>query len=204
MSEENTILNDELEEDFPLPKARPWWRLTPSRAAGLVVAGLLLICLILWLVRFSTPERSQGLVINEVVTDNRGCYVHPTLGMTHWVELYNGSERDINLAGYGLSDDPKHSYRFRLPEGIIPAGGYLLVFFTGGTPQADDEPLATGFGLQNEAGVTLVLVDADYHLLDEVRVPWLDVNQAYARVNATDFAVTDTPTPLGENVFGNP
>ena len=197
MEEEKTVQTTEESKDLTEPQPK---RKNASQIVGFGIAGLLLLCLILWLIRFKPPEKSAGLVINEVVSDNRGCYAHPVLGTPHWVELHNGSEQDINLAGYGLSDEPKNCYRYRLPEVILPAGGYLLVFFTGGTPQADDNPLCTGFGLNRE-NLTLVLADADYHLLDELRAPALAANQAYARVNATEFALTDTPTPASENVF---
>ena len=53
-------------------------------------------------------ESSIGkLVINEVVSNNGGAY-NDTLGNSYdWIELYNGSNKDINLSGYTLSDDSK-------------------------------------------------------------------------------------------------
>ena len=205
MEEEKGLTTEETEwqeedDSWEMPQSKR--QITLSHVAGICIAGLLLLCLILWLVRFAPEKKSAGLVINEVVTDNRGCYTDPSLGMPHWVELYNGSDHDINLEGYGLSDNPKQSERFLLPEVTIPAGGYLLVFFMGGTPQADDNPLCTGFGLSHEES-RLFLTGANRYLLDEIEVPLLGANQAYARVNGSDFVVTNSPTPASENVFEN-
>jgi len=197
MNEENQVLAEEEKEGGSRAKRR----LPIPQAVGFGIAGLLAVCLIVWLVRLPPPASKAGLVINEIVSDNGSYPVHSELGLTHWVELYNGGAEQINLLGYGLSPEPKNAFRYMLPEIILPSGGYLLIFFTGGTPAADKDPLCTGFGLPCGEEFTLVLADANHYLLDEVRVPVLGQDQAYARVNATDFAITDVPTPMAENRF---
>ncbi len=44
-----------------------------------------------------------------------------------WIELRNASSEPVDLAGYGLSDDPTDLYRQTLPAGTLAPGAYLAV-----------------------------------------------------------------------------
>ena len=64
----------------------------------------------------------SDLVINEILADSDTT--------SDWLELYNGSDEDMDLSGYGLSDDPNDPLSI-LPENtIVPAGGHLLIWAT--------------------------------------------------------------------------
>ena len=138
------------------------------------------------------------LVINEVVTNNHAAYVDPALGTPDYVELYNGSSRTVALKGYGVSNSMKHCYRYTLPDVQIAPGEYLLVFFTGGTPEADESPFCTGFGLDKK-GDTVVLVSDNYDLLDSVEVPALPSDISYGRNEEDEWVFFMTPTPGSAN-----
>lgn len=141
---------------------------------------------------------SGKLVINEIVTNNHTAFVDPALGSPDYVELYNGSKRTYKLKGYGVSNSLKHCYRYTLPDVEIAPGEYLLVYFTGGTQEADDNPFCTGFGLDKK-GDTVVLVDDNYDLLDSVEVPALPSDISYGRNAENDWLFFMTPTPGSEN-----
>ena len=141
---------------------------------------------------------SGKLVINEVVTNNHAAFADPALGSPDYVELYNGSARTIKLKGYGVSNSMKHCYRYTLPDVQIAPGEYLLVYFTGGTQEADDNPFCTGFGLDKK-GDTVVLVDDNYDLLDSVEVPALPSDFSYGRNEEDDWVFYMTPTPGYQN-----
>lgn len=168
-----------------------------ARLLLIPVLALIAVGALVWaLIAKGNPEGK--LVINEVMTSNRTTLQDELLGTPDWVELYNGSSSDINVNGFGLSDSMKNSYRYRLPDVTIPAGGYLIVYFTGGTEAADQNPLCAGFGLSKD-GDTLVLVDAHYELICQVDVPALDADAAYARREDGSYAITYVPTPNAEN-----
>ncbi len=60
----------------------------------------------------------SGVVFNEVLA-------HTDDPILDYLELYNYSDRDIDLSGCGLGDHPSEA-RFVIPEGtVIPARGYL-------------------------------------------------------------------------------
>jgi hypothetical protein len=162
-------------------------------AAGVTVAGILLF-----------PNASGGIVINEVMTSNHGAYVHPAYGTVDWVELYNPTEKDFDLSGCGFTDsikDVKRTIRYHFPDGtILPAGGYLVLYCTGGTGATDDDPFCTGFHLSAE-GETLFLISESNVEIAELIVPPLDSDVSYARTESGDYAVTESPTPGEKNRF---
>jgi|GEM_PF-997292 len=145
-----------------------------------------------------SAEPGGTLILNEVCTVNHESLVSETLGSPDWVELYNGSQKPLNLKGYGLTDNPKQSYKYTLPEITLEPGGYLLVYFAGGSEEADADPLCTGFGL-SRYGESLLLVDANYNVLDSVDVPALEADVSYARGTDGSWGYAVLPTPEKAN-----
>ncbi len=160
-------------------------------AAGVAVAAILL-------------KPSGSLVINEVMTSNHKAYKHPVYGSVDWVELYNPTDRDIDLSGCGFTNsikDLKRSVRYHFPDGtVLKSGEYLLLYCTGGTGETDDDPLCTGFNL-SASGETLLLVDRSNVELAELTVPALESDTSYARTEDGKYAVTEHATPGGPNRF---
>lgn len=186
-----------LEDDFQSRRRGPDLRLP----LGLLVTLLLLgsVGFFLWRhLQDGTASGGATLIINEVCTVNHQSLVSETLDTPDWLELYNGSNKAIRLKGYGLTDNPKQSYKYTLPDVTIEPGGYLIVYFTGGSEAADNDPLCTGFGLSRN-GESLLLVDANYNLLDSVEVPALEADVSYARAADGSWGYAVIPTPGAEN-----
>ena len=182
-----------LEDDFQSRRRGPDLRLP----LGLLVTLLLLggVGYFLWqYMRDGTASAGATLIINEVCAVNHQSLVSEKLGTPDWLELYNGSSKAIRLKGYGLTDNPKQSYKYTLPDVTIEPGGYLIVYFTGGSEEADSDPLCTGFGL-SRYGENLLLVDANYNLLDSVEVPSLEADVSYARSADGSWGYAVIPTP---------
>ena len=163
---------------------------------GLLLTFLLIggVGFFLWPYIQSGGHRGGTLIVNEICTANHQSLVSEALGTPDWVELYNGSQKTLNLKGYGLTDNPKQSYKFTMPEVTVEPGGYLIVYFTGGSEAADADPLCTGFGL-SRYGESLLLVDANYNLLDSVEVPPLEPDVSYARAEDGSWGYAVLPTP---------
>ena len=162
---------------------------------GLLITLLLMGGVGYFIWRYMSVEAQGGaLTVNEVCTVNHQSLVSETLDSPDWVELYNGSNRALNLKGYGLTDNPKQSYKYTLPDVTVEAGGYLIIYFTGGSEAADNDPLCTGFGL-SRYGESLLLVDANYNLLDSVEVPSLEPDVSYARAEDGSWGYAVIPTP---------
>ena len=179
------------EEEFKGRRRGPDLRLP----LGLLVTLLLIGGVVFFLWQHLQVEDQGGtLTISEICTANHQSLVSETLGTPDWVELYNGSRKALNLKGYGLTDNPKQSYKYTLPDVTLEPGGYLLVYFTGGNEAADADPLCTGFGL-SRYGESLLLVDANYNLLDSVDVPSLEADVSYARAADGSWGYAVIPTP---------
>lgn len=158
--------------------------------AGVTVAALLL------------PKPTGLPQFSEVMTSNHGSYLHPAYGSVDWVEIYNPTDADIDLSGYGFTNDLKHhQFRYRFPEGtILKPGEYLVLYCTGGTDQSDSDPFCTGFNL-SASGENLFLVTPMKVEADEVFIPALDPDTSYARTDAGSFEITQFPTPWEANRF---
>lgn len=146
---------------------------------------------------------AEGVVIHEVlvhpaaaVADRAGS---PTLAP--WVELKNTGSAPADVSRHFLSGDPNDLDPWRIPDvegfGVIPPGGYLLVF-------ADDRPdlgvdhgsflLAAGPGSIALSGPSLEVLDRhDYG------PQAMGVSEGRAPDGSGAFAFLEAPTPRGEN-----
>ena len=71
------------------------------------------------------------VVINEVVSSNLEGLVDESGATPDWIELRNRSGFEVDLGGFGLSDDEDDPYRLTLPSVVLPPGGLLTVFASG-------------------------------------------------------------------------
>lgn len=114
------------------------------------------------------PFPHESVQINEWMASNDTTLADAADGdFDDWIELHNHSQHDVDLAGWGLTDDKQSPRKWLFPEGAtIPAGGFLLLW-------ADDEPHQTGdeFHLPFKLtanGESILLFDPEGRLADEV------------------------------------
>lgn len=69
--------------------------------------------------------------INEVMPTDAMLLADEDGDYPGWMELHNPGAIAVNLAGYGLSDDPSRPFKWVCPDVILPPGGYLIVFASG-------------------------------------------------------------------------
>jgi hypothetical protein len=79
----------------------------------------------------AAPVFSQNLVINEFMASNSATVMDEDGDFSDWIELYNPGAEPVNLAGWGLSDDPEFPFRWVFPEVVVQPGEYLLVWASG-------------------------------------------------------------------------
>ena len=72
-----------------------------------------------------------GVIISEVMTDNRTTLADEDGDFSDWIELHNRTDSPVSLDGFGLSDDPAKPFKWRLPETAMTPGEHLLVFASG-------------------------------------------------------------------------
>ncbi len=191
ISEELSLENEFQKERIVFTRKRA---LILIAALVVLIAGVMVAALLL-------PKPSGLPKFSEVMTSNRGAFDHPSYGTVDWVEIHNPGDTDIDLSGYGFSTEIKHPFRYRFPDGtVLKPGEYLVLYCTGGTAASDDDPFCTGFNL-SASGESLFLVTPNKVEADELFVPALDPDVAYARTDKGDFEITIYPTPWKANRF---
>lgn len=138
---------------------------------------------------------STPVVINEVVSSNTA-FADETLGTPDWIELYNPSDRDVNLQGYILTDkEDRYDLENMLPDLIVPAHGYTVLF---ARSNANTDAFCLPFGLA-KSGDTLYLLDSSGNLMEKLIIPALPKDVSYARRADGSFGYCILPTPGEEN-----
>lgn len=135
------------------------------------------------------------LVINEIMTSNKGVYIDATGNTYDWLELYNGSAKDVDLTNYGLSDKEDGQVKWLFPSVIIPKDSYLIVYL----PGDKQEGLYASFSLKQEGGETLTLKSPNGKVVDTVKTLKIDKNNVMARNSKGEWIVTADITPGYKN-----
>ena len=151
----------------------------------------------------STPE--SALVVNEIMPANIDMFIDPSFNYGSWIELYNPSDKDIDLCGWYISNDPLN--RTQCPLGprhrIVPAKGFLTLWFGNLDTYC---PLQVEFKLENNykdhsKRSTLLLTDSLGNLQIEKEYPFIPARISYARKTdgSDQWGYTGTPTPGASN-----
>ena len=136
--------------------------------------------------------RRNGVYVSEVMA-------LPTDSASDWVEICNATGMDVNLTGYGLSDQPGRPRRWQFPEGtVLPAGERMTVFLIG-DGAAPKNYLYAPFALSGEGGEAVCLSDPQGKLLDVMYLPAQYNGIAYGRDSAGKCGYFENATPLKAN-----
>ena len=164
------------------------------------IALLLCAVLLCGMIGCATAEEPDFscIRINEFVASNGDSYEDENGESPDWIELYNTSDKDINLKGLCLSDGKKTLDKFVFPDWIIPAHGYVIVLASGYDTVTATE-LHTSFKLSADG--ERVVISYNGEILDIVSFDAQEKDIAYARVDEKDWQFTLLPTPGAENQF---
>lgn len=126
---------------------------------------------------------SADVYISEILVSNKQTVRDP-LGMySDYVELYNRSGADVDLYGYGLTDDETSIWMFP-SESVIKANGYLVVWC-----MKDDPTDGRGnLTIRNDDGTEDRLIIADFALSKNDVLRFIDpTGTAIETVDLSDF-----------------
>ena len=135
------------------------------------------------------------LVINEIMTSNKGAYSDEYGNTYDWIELYNGSSKDIDLSKYTLSDEESGNAKWIFPNVTIKSKSYLIVYLSGTTADG----LYTNFALSKAGGELITLKKPNGKVVDTVRTKSLSKNTVMARNGKGEWTVTSDITPGFDN-----
>ncbi len=155
--------------------------------------------------RESITVADGSVLINEVMADPLTGLRDDEDELCDWIELYNTTDRDIQLNMYALSDNEKRPLKWRFPDGaVIPAHGYYIVLCTGKDRQdtANSTLYHTNFRISAEHE-TIILSDSQGHVVDRVMIDNLPQDCSWGRNSNNQMQVFTTATPtLPNNTTG--
>ena len=104
--------------------------------ATITLCALLVAGLILYMLTLKEGDDSAGqvfpVVINEVMTSNKGSVSDGMGNFPDWVEFYNPTDKPVDMGGYGLSDSLLEGAKYVFPSGaVVEPDGYLVVYCAG-------------------------------------------------------------------------
>lgn len=171
--------------------------------AGIAILAVLLATLLAWPDLFRMPiQRSTAIRIDEIMPvnisflpDEQGEY-HP------WFELYNASEKAVDLRGYSVSDTANDPQKWVFPQIILEAGTHLVVFASGlDISDPEQKYLHTNFRLDAEQ-TRLYLMNNRGHIIDSLEKSGIPDNISYGRKidDPENWLFFPQPTPGEPNL----
>ncbi len=150
--------------------------------------------------KFAELDKAPNdLVINEVMGNNYQFLSHNGGKYYDWIELYNNSNSDINLAEYTISNNYGLADLYQLPEVTLKSGEYLTVFASGDQELTNNSYVHLNFSIGENEGIFLF---KNNDLIDSVFVSSKKLGYSYSRVNSGGYDYTSAPTPNAANSTG--
>ena len=165
-------------------------RSTPSRLvhAVWIVAALCVV------------GRSQDLVIDEFMAENKATVFDEDGDSSDWIEIRNAAAAAVDLGGWHLTDDAAEPMKWRFPTMVLGAGQRLLVFASAENRRDPAGELHTNFKLER-SGEYLALTDPAGEVADGFAptFPHQLEDVSYGRDTAGGLGFLTTPTPGAAN-----
>lgn len=137
-----------------------------------------------------------GLYINEFMASNETTIMDAFGVFSDWIELYNSNDEEMDLSGFGISDNLAQPRKYTLPKGTkVPAKGYLVIFCSGNDAVQDGE-IHAPFSLRAYEE-DVVLTAKNGKIIDSYSYSRQESDQSMARVpdGTGEFSQSATPTP---------
>ncbi len=145
------------------------------------------------------------VVISEFLAENRTGLRDRDGDRSDWIELRNLGDEPVSLAGWFLTDTAANPGQWRLPEVILPARSYLLVWASGKDRRDPAGELHTNFRLASD-GEYLGLFDPGTNAVFEFAPVYppqrSDISYGVDPVDPQVRGFFPTPTPGAPNVPG--
>jgi len=157
-----------------------------------------------------TPEAANGaetgvtqICINEFMASNINMTADEDGDYDDWIEIYNPTDREIDVGGFYISDHEDDPFRWQIPGGnpeqtTIPPGGFLVLW---ADEEPEEGPLHLGFKLSS-SGENIILTSPDkMTVIDRVNFDSQRSCISYGRVpdGGKNWEFFVNPTPGASN-----
>lgn len=136
---------------------------------------------------------ATGVIINEAMSSNSGFLPDEDGDFPDWIELYNPTDKAINLEGYGLSDEENKPIKYALPDITIAPFGYLIIFASDKGISSSEAPFQHANFKLSSQGDVIIFSNRGGETLDRMELGAVPTNQSVGR-NAEDPEVIVTYT----------
>ena len=165
----------------------------------------ILVACVMSLCAWSQSGDVTKLIINEIQVSNIDQYIDPSFNYGGWMELYNPTDEDINLAGLYVAESADNLQQFKLPSsaGTVRAKGFRTIWFDHNRADGNFGSASirqVRFKLDCDGG-TVFLSSTAGTLITSVTYPAGVPRCSYARRSdgADEWGMTDKPTPDASN-----
>lgn len=137
-----------------------------------------------------------GLYINEFMASNATTICDSFGSYSDWIELYNSTDTDMDISGFGISDNLSQPMKYRFPDGTtIAAKSYLVVFCSGNEGMQNGE-LHAPFGLRSY-GEDVVIANRAGRIIDSYSFKNQETDVSMARIpdGAGELQSNSQPSP---------
>ena len=142
---------------------------------------------------------SGDLVLNELMASNDFTASDQFGENDDWIEIYNTTQFDISTSGLYLTDDLTNLDKWALPNSVISADGYMIIWADEDGEQGDNH---ANFKLSSTSGEFVGLHYGDGTQIDSISFGAQTTDVAYGRFpNGTGPWITMAPTFNGNNNF---
>ncbi|MCL1854413.1 MAG: lamin tail domain-containing protein [Clostridia bacterium] len=145
-----------------------------------------------------------GVYISEVLASNSTIPLGNSGIRCDFVELYNASDKTVDLSLYGLSDRIKRPRKWQFPQGAsIEPGEHKVIFCDGNTSLSTFYEFHTNFKIRRAGGETITFCDPAGRVLDRIPLSLIPTDHSYGRTfGSPGFYYYNTPTPGAANSPG--
>lgn len=143
----------------------------------------------------------SGIYINEYSPNSTQTLMDDEGEFVAWVEIYNSTDKEINLNGFSLTDDALDKQKWVFPDYKIAAGGYGVVYLSGKDKAYDGGKTIHSTFKLNGKEESLQFYSQTGHLVDQCEVYEIFSNLSCGRVreNPEKFAFFARATPGRKN-----
>ncbi|MFC1569437.1 CotH kinase family protein [bacterium] len=141
-------------------------------------------------------DNQSAPVFNEIMASNATSIQDRDGDYPDWIEIYHSGDTQVDLTGYGLSDDPNEPFKWVFPTVILQPEEFKLVFASDKDYLTENPYLHTNFKLK-AGGETLLLTDTTGFVVDQITSLEITSDLSWGRQpdGGSDWLFFTEPTP---------